>query len=350
LLCTLAATGCAPILFGRPARAVPAMAAEPFPDGLLLLVAGPSGSPADEWATLLAPELSRVLPVDRRIRTLPSGGTDGVTAANQFDARAEPDGSTVLILTGATVTAWLVGDSRAHFDVGQWVPVFSALTHAVLCARGNVTANAARGRPVRIAAASPTGPELPALLALDLLGLQPVPVFGLQTPQQARDALRDGAVDAVLACGRGVADQVAALRGLGAPPAFSLGLPDDTGRLERDPAFPDVPTFGELLLRARGTLPSGGLFDGWRAAALASQLDAAAVLPQLTPAGMVALWRRGCDACVASPAMQAAAAAMSARPMATPGAALTFAAIAPDATALLELRRWLALRFNWRPA
>ena len=349
MLAALPLTSAICVRLSTPARATPAIAAVPFPDGPMLLVAGPAGSHADQWASLLTPELARVLPAGPGIRTVLSGGTDGVTAANQFDARAEPDGSTVLLLPGATFNAWLVGDPRAHFDVGQWVTVFSALTHGVVCSRLPVTAGST-GRPIRLAAASPTGAALPALLAFEMLGIQVVPVFGLQTAAQACDALRQGAVDAVFAQGRGTALEVATLQALGANPIFSLGLPDPAGQIGRDPLFPNTPTMPELFIRTHGVPPSGPLYAGWCATALAAQLDAAAVLPQLTPAGMVALWRRGCDQSVASLTVQAAASSLATRPLATPGAAMAMASIAADSTALLELRRWLAARFNWQPA
>jgi hypothetical protein len=175
--CLLALAACAAAL-PRPVRATPALAAEPFPDGVTLLVAGPAGSDADQWASLLMPALARSLPGGGTLHRILSGGRDGVTGVNQFAARTEPDGATGLLLPGAAARAWLVGDPRAHFDMGPFVPVFAALTSAVLCARP--PAGGWSGRPrVRIAAASPDGPELPGLLGLDLLGAEVVPVVGV---------------------------------------------------------------------------------------------------------------------------------------------------------------------------
>jgi len=79
-------------------------------------------------------------------------------------------------------------------------------------------------------------------------------------------------------------------------------------------------------------------------------LEFALVLPQLTPAAMVSVWRRaGVDASM-SLALQTVGAAAGVRPLAGPVATASASAVAADSAALLELRRWLASRFNWRPA
>jgi hypothetical protein len=48
--------------------------------------------------------------------------------------------------------------------------------------------------------------------------------------------------------------------------------------------------------------------------------------------------------------VRATAATVNVRPLAGPAATANTAVIAVGAPALAELRRWLASRFNWRPA
>jgi hypothetical protein len=74
------------------------------------------------------------------------------------------------------------------------------------------------------------------------------------------------------------------------------------------------------------------------------------VLPQLTSAAMVALWRRTAEQAVADPEVQAIAAARAVQPLHGVSAAAATAGVAIDATVLLDLRGWLASRFNWRPS
>ncbi len=322
-----------------------AQTATSFPDGATILVAGPDGGRTDAWTRVIVPALGKVLAPDTLIRKTVTGGPDGVTAANQFDARTAPDGQTVLLVPGNAALAWLVGDPRAQFDAGHWVPVLAGATPGVVVSRLGPSAFGPGGKP-RIAAAAPAGPELPALLGIELLGARPVPVFDIIKPADADDALRRGTVDTVFVGGQKVPARVAALATAGGQPVFSLGARDASGALVRDPLFPDLPNLPEMRGGLGGKPLSGPLFDAWCATATASQLDFGMVLPQLTPAAMVALWRRASAQVAATPEMQAAAAALSVRPLGIPAET---ASIAADAAALLALRRWLAGRFNWHP-
>jgi len=147
-----------------------------------------------------------------------------------------------------------------------------------------------------------------------------------------------------------VPEQFAALSAVGAQPLFTFGALDDAGHVSREPAYPAVPNFAELYAARIGSTPSDPLCNAWSAAAAATQLEFGLVLPQLTPAAMVALWRRaGVDA-VASLGVQATAATVDVRPLGGPAATANTAALAVNVAALQELRRWLASRFNWRPA
>jgi hypothetical protein len=176
------------------------------------------------------------------------------------------------------------------------------------------------------------------------------PVFGLVEQGAAQKAFSQGAVDAVLLRGHHVPEQFAAFSAVGAQPLFALGSLDETGHAVRDPAFPEVPSFDEVYATRSGGRPNGPLYDAWCASAAAVQLEFGLVLPQLTPAAMVALWRRAGTDAVASLGVQATAATVNVRPLAGPAATTSTAAVAANAPALQQLRQWLASRFNWRPA
>ena len=320
-----------------------AAASASFPEGATLLVAGPQGGPVDTWTDWLAPSLGRALPPGTALRKDVVGGVDGVTGANQFEARAVPDGGTALLLPGSAAMAWLVGDPRARFDVGQWIPALAGVTPGLLMSRVPV-ARAPGGNPLRIAASGPAGPELPALLALDLLGVPWVPVFGL-AEAAATDALSSHQVDAVCLHGRRVADVAQQLGVAGVVPAFSFGSVDEAGRRQRDPAFPATPDASELL----ASRPDSPLRKAWRATAAASELEVALVLPHLTPAALVALWRRACAQAIDSAPVQEQASAVGVRPLGAPAATASTSAVLADAASQLELRNWLANRLNYRP-
>jgi hypothetical protein len=332
---------------GQLYAAAPLPVAAPMAEAPRLLVAGPADGALNRWADALLPALEQSLPPDTAIRRVEVGSADGVTGANQFEARGAPDGQTVLLVPGQAALAWMVGDPRAQFDVGHWVPVMAGASPAIVVGRPTVLGPAGRAR---VAAAGPGSFDLAAMLGIHLLGARMEPVFGLVDPGAAQSAFAQGAVDAVLLCGRGVTEQFTALAAAGAEPLFTLGAIDAGGKAVRDPAFPNVPHFAEVFATRTGNAPRGPLFDAWSATAAAVQLAFGLVLPQLTAAATVALWRRaGIDA-AAAPGVRATAATVNVRPLAGPTATASTAVIAVGAPALAELRRWLASRFNWRPA
>jgi len=323
------------------------MPTAPFPDGATLLVAGPDGGRLAEWGRLIAPGLRRPLPPGTGVRLTTAGGADGVTGANQFDTRAAPDGRTLLLAPGEAVLSWLVGDPRAKFDVGDWVSVLAGVTPSIVV--GRIAAQALQaGHPARVAATSIEGPDLALLLGVELLGARAVPVFGV-SEQSLQSAIAHGSVDVALLRGEHVPARAAALATAGAHPIFSIGAADLSGAPAREIAFPELPFLEELYTSLHGRRPAGPLYRGWRAAAVASRLVFGLVLADLTPAAMVALWRRaGVDAATGLDFGLAAAAA-SLRPLPGPAASSGTAPIAADMAGLLALRQWLNSRFNWHP-
>ena len=345
LLAALPAITRAGRCFATTAQATSASPPAPFPfaDGVTLLVAGPENGALNRWADALQPALEQSLPPDTSIRRSTVGGADGVTGANQFETRAAPDGLTIMLVPGSALLAWLVGDPRAQFDVGHWVPVTAGVTPGLVAGRPGALA---ADRPLRIGAATPGGPDLSALLGCELLGARLEPVFGLTAPGAALNAVSQNAIDALFLHGHHASQQVAALAAVGGQPLFALPGFDDSGAMVRDPTFPDVPLLGELMPDGLTKAP---LHRAWRAAAVASQLEYGLILPPLTPAAMVSLWRRaGADA-AAAPAIKTMSTAAEVRPLVGVAAPAAITAAAVDAAALLELRRWLAKRFEWHP-
>jgi hypothetical protein len=332
-----------------PNPALTPVPATPFPDDIAVMVAGQEGASMERWSRILLPSLTQALPPGTKLRPVLAGAADGVTCANQFEARTAPDGASLMLVPGAAALSWLVGDTRAQFGPGHWVPVLAGTTPAVVAMRGGAAA-LVPGSKLRVAVGSPAGPELAALLALDMLGAQPVAVAGPMDEEAARAALAKDSVDAVLLHGRRVPEQVQTLAALGAPAVFTLGTLDDSGARVRDPAFPDLPHFAELHATLRGAPPRGPLYDAWRAVAAAVQLEFALVLPQLTPAAMVALWRHAATAAAGALDLQQAAAALSVRALGNSIGTANISAVTAETSALLELRRWLATRFDWRPS
>lgn len=310
------------------AAAVPATAGATLPGAATLLVPGPEHGPFARWATRLCDALARGATAAVSLQPSILGGPDGVTAANRFATAAAPDGRTLLVLPGVAAQARLVGEPRARFDAAGWLPVCAVQGSAVLAGRSPP----ANGSAIRIALPAADSPEVAALLGLDLLGLAAAPVLGL-APAQAEAALAQGQVDAVVLHGADVPARLAALQ---IRPWFTL---DAAGT--RDPLLPETPALPELT--AAGTPQARAAFQ---AAAAAARLQAAVVLPALTPANLVALWRSAAQRWLDE----------EARPTLPPGlralsgveAAPLVAALAPPPEAVLTYREWLLRRLNWR--
>ena len=339
---------------GRPGQvlaapgAVPAGAAALFPAEITAIVAGQEGGNTDAWARLILAALAQELPPGTNIRRQTVGAADGVTGANQFETRTAPDGASLLVVPGAASIAWLAGDPRAQFEVGHWVPVMAGVSPGIVALRGG-RAGLVPGQKLRIATASLAGPELSAWLGVHLLGGQPVPVTGLMEEGAIRAALLNGSADGVLLRGRKVMEQVASMSALGVWPVFSLGALDENGALARDPQFPDLPEYSQLLTEMHPGAASGPLFDAWRAVAAAARLEFAVVLPQLTPAAMVALWRRAGSEAAAAPLLATATSGQMVRALCGAAGAAEVSAVAAESASLLELRRWLGAGLGWHP-
>ncbi|NPD68129.1 hypothetical protein HN018_12215 [Lichenicola cladoniae] len=313
-----------------------------------LLVAGPADAGPGLWAKLLAPRLGAAMMTQSALSVSATGGRDGVTGANAFEALTTPDGSTAMLVPGAAAIAWLAGDPRVHFDAGRWVPALASLSSGVLVAKVD-PAGILAGRHLRVAASTATGPELPALLGLSMLSAEPSPVFGLSEPQDAVAALKDGRVDAVFLTGHDVPQRLKVLVRAGYVPLFSLGGSDDDIEV-RDPAVPNVATFAERFRQQNARSPSGPLFSAWRSTAAAARLDVALVLPMLSPATVVARWRSACQTALGDVGLVSAAKTAQVNPVPAPECVQALARIGADETTQLTLRRWLAVRKDWRPA
>ncbi len=305
-----------------------ATAVPPEPEPSALMIAGPPGGRLDRWADILVPALNRGLAGRVPLARRNVGGIDGVTGANQFEALGEPDGSTALLVPGAAALSWLTGEMRARFDPGRWVPLWAGFGSAVLFSRAPLSA----GRPVRMAGSGPAGLELPALLALDLLGIDVV-----LSAQASADAVF---VANPSPAGAATSDMRAEWQ-----PVMSLGVLGEDGGIGRDPGFPAIPTAQEMV-RNRGP---DELLAALRAACVASQLDAGLVLPALTPASAVSVWRRACAGLLSDPTVVQEAARTRSRLASPELVAYCTSSLVGNATTLLTLRRWLASRYAWRP-
>jgi len=307
----------------------PLAAATAVPDAATLLAPGPEEGAAAAYAQQAARGLARGLVHATAMRVSILGGADGITAANRFAVAAPADGRMLLAFPGQAAQALLIGDPRARFEPRQWPAVTGSQAPVLLAGRGALQA----AHSLRLALSGPAAPEVAAMLALDLLGRAATPVF-LPVAMAPEAAVAVGSADAIVMAG---AEAPARAAALGLTPWFVF----DNAAGGRDPALPELPALGELL--ADPSHPD--LLAGCRAAAAALRVRALVVLPALTPADSVALWRgaaqRWGDA-------EPAPAEAGGHRVHAQAAADLLATLCPGPETLLAYREWLHRRLGFQ--
>lgn len=298
-------------------------------DSATLLMPGPEGGPAALWAARVAAGLARGLPHAIALHPIVLGGPDGVTAANRFATQEAGDGRMLLVMPGHAAHARLIGESRARYAMEGWLPLCVSWQGAVLAGRGPLPApNPAR--PLRIALPGPEAPETSVLLALDLAGYSATPVFGLHA-FAAEQALGRGEVDAIVIATPSPLRHAARI---GVTPWRELDTP---GRRDA----PSLSAMSELTGQARPAHLAAA-----QAGFAALRLRAALVLPALTSADMVSVWRRAAlrwqeDEAKESPDSTAPA-------LVGAEARTAVSALFPSPEGVLAYREWLLKRLSWQ--
>lgn len=307
----------------------PAFAATPVPEAATLLAPGPADGPEARLAGRAAAALARGLVHAAAVRVSVLGGPDGITAANRFASSTPPDGRVLLLLPGLAAQAHLVGDSRARYEPRQWPAICASLQVAVLAGRG-APGDAA---PLRIALPNPAAPEAAALLALDLLGRRATPIFGL-AGAAAEAAVRLGQADALVLCG-------AAPGPLATDLGLSCWFSFDAAGGGREALAPAIPSLGDLLPDPQRP----DLLAAARAAGAALRTRGLVVLPPLTSADTVALWR---GAALKWAEEAPSLADDGGRSVAAAEATVLSTTLCAPQDIAIAYREWLFRRLNWR--
>lgn len=319
-----------------------------YANGVSVLSSGPAYGYVAGWAKLLTPSLLSGLAAHDVTSTFDAmGGPDGVTVGNAFGARMDPDGSTLMFAPGAALLAWLEGDSRVKYAPDHWISILVGLTPGVLVGRRELALKPGQQRPLRIGATNPLGPELAALLALDLIGVPAVPVFGMGDAVSLAEGLRRHTIDLAFLSGPKIKQSLALVAGSGAAPLFSTGAQACDGPAVRDPLVPNVPSFveaaGTLAVDAR-QMPG---FAAYSAAAAAASVCFTAVLPDLVRGETVAAWRHAAEACTDSLSLATVAVPQGVRFLTGTCASALFAQLAGAPMMTTSLRATIGQRYGW---
>lgn len=282
-----------------------------------ILVPADPGGGSDVFARMWAPYWSKYLPGNPSvvIQNMPGGGQ--TIGANYFYNRGPSDGSMLYVTSGSTHFSYLLNDSRVNYDLKDWIPASISPNGTVVYVSSDLGLesweDAAELADVSLVFASqgPTSLDLVHALSFEMLGLDVRHVFGFTGRGAGRIAFERGETNIDVQTTPAYLTNVMPLVEEGSvTPLYSLGALDEEGNIQRDPTFPELPSFVEFYEHLHGEAPSGTQFDAWRAfftAGFAAQKHN--VLNKGTPPEIVEAYRQAAIQIVEDPDFQRAAAA-----------------------------------------
>lgn len=229
------------------------------------------GGGSDKWARFYAPLLAQELPGKPNVvvKNVPGGGS--TTGANQFAARAKPDGLTIFGTSGSTQFPFLLKDKRVKYDYADWNVVLGTPTGGVVYVPASMGVSGAgdfaklKSQDLKYGSQGATSLDLIPLLAFEILGLDVKAVFGMKGRGAGRLAFERGETNIDYQTSSSYLKNVVPMVESGdAVPLFSYGSLDADGNLTRDPTFPDLPHFAEFYQQVHGKSPSGSAFEAWK--------------------------------------------------------------------------------------
>ncbi|MBI4204142.1 MAG: tricarboxylate transporter [Betaproteobacteria bacterium] len=279
-----------------------------------LIVPFPPGGGSDVYSRGLAPFLEKHLPGNPTIiiRNVPGGGS--IPGANQFHARAKPDGLHVLVCSSSTVMNFVFQRSKFELELNKLQPVLLSPQGSVIYVSPALGVKSAKdiaklkGQALTFGGGGPTGAEMRMTTTLDLLGLNVKYVWGIARGP-VRLAFERGEFNINYDTTPGYLKNASQLVKAGkAVPLFALGVLDDKGSLVRDPNFKDLPSFAEVYEIMHGKKPSGPAYEAWKAILqMGVMANKSLLLPAATPNPIVDAWRTAVQKTLDDPEFEAKA-------------------------------------------
>ncbi|OMH27551.1 hypothetical protein [Motiliproteus sp. MSK22-1] len=280
--------------------AAPAMALDFAGKKITIMVPFKEGGGSDGYARTLQPFLSKHLPGNPRIivKNVPGGGS--IKGANKFQM-TEGDGLTAMVASTSTFTSSIFGGDKARYDMTSWEPVVLSPQGSILftTSKAGIGGMSPAGAVEKLRAAShkfgiksPTGSELRAVAAFNLLGIENIePVFGLGAGAR-RQAMIRGELDLGVEPFSAFKRKVAPYTESGELTAFAtLGFFDDFDNVIRDPGLPNMKTVYEIYRELNGRAPEGQLWEAYRRLVYMGVMTSKSLfLPQGTSPEIVKVW------------------------------------------------------------
>lgn len=229
-----------------------------------------AGGGNDTFSRFLQGYFQTCIPGVSSVQTInvPGGGT--VIGANEFELVRDHDGTSLLVTSGTTLYAWLLGQQGVRFSPRNWRAILGMPGGGVVYVNPQTGVETPQDlvetdAEIVFGGISPVALDLLPLLTFEILGAKPKVVMGYEGKGPVRIAFQQGEVNLDYSSTDSYLAQVQPLVDDGkARPLYSLGHVRN-GDLIRDPAFPDIPSFKEAYEQVHGAPPSGFAWEAYLA-------------------------------------------------------------------------------------
>ena len=256
------------------------------------------GGGSDVYARALAPFFEKHLPGKPTIIVRNVPGARSIPGANQFQERAKPDGTHVMIVSATTVASFVFDRAKVKFALDKWEPLLLSPQGMVAYASPSLGISGPKdlpklkGQQLVFGGQSANSGELRMIMTLHLLGFKTNYVWGLNRGP-VRLAFERGELNVNYDSTPGYLGNAIQLVKAGkAVPLYSAGVINEKGVLVRDPNVSDLPHFGEAYELVNGKKPSGAGFDAWMSVSkMNTMMNKGIFLPAGTPKPILDAWR-----------------------------------------------------------
>ncbi len=236
---------------------------------ITLIVPFKEGGATDTVARLFQPYLQKTLPGNPSVIVLNQPGGGGIKSGNKFEASAPKDGTALIFTSTSTILPFTLGANNVKFDPTGWEAVMGMPRGAVMYTNAEQTGVTGHGKDPKAdvaamknakvvnGAKTPISSELLDSVAMDMLGINLTPVFGISTGKQ-RQAFQRGETNLnVDGTGAYLTKMAKSDKGAKATPLFTYGEMQADGSIGRDVDMPELPSYPEFYKAATGKDLSG---------------------------------------------------------------------------------------------